>query len=319
MMVLDELLARRLVVLSGKGGVGKSVVGTALALAAHARGKRVLLVEVEAPREAAQYLGVHTRVGSHVTEVMPGLSVVNLDPDAVMAEYITETVYIEALARRILDSVVYQRFYAAAPGLPELMVLGKIMTLVEAREGRGRRPRYDLVIVDAPATGHGLAFLKVPLKASIAIPVGPVGNNARKILALLRDAKRTALALVAIPEEMAVVEAIEFHEMAKVELEMQPVAMFLNAAHEPRLTPAQESEVMRLAAQGAEGRLAPGVDLKGALPAARRHVRRRKMTAFYRRLLERSLPTPLVVLPYLFSEELDLAALRVLAARMEAA
>jgi anion-transporting ArsA/GET3 family ATPase len=228
-------------------------------------------------------------------------------------------VYIGRLARKILDSVVYQRFYAAAPGLPELMVLGKIMTLVEAHDAR-KRPRYDVVIVDAPATGHGLAFLKVPLAASIAIPIGPVGNNARKILALLRDPVRTALALVAIPEEMAVVEAIEFHQMAKSELQMQPRAVFLNAAHEARLSAAQESEVMRLTAAGAEGRLAPGVDLKGALPAARRHVRRRKMTAFYRRLLQRSLvETPLCVLPYLFAEELDLAALRVLAERMEAA
>src|SRR5918911_371809 len=95
-MVLDALLERRLVILSGKGGVGKSVVGTALALAARARGKRTLLVEVD------------------------------------------------------------------APGLPDLMLLGKIMVLEEERAGWGRQPKYDLIVLDAPATGHGLAFLRVP-------------------------------------------------------------------------------------------------------------------------------------------------------------
>ena len=95
-------------------------------------------------------------------------------------------------------------------------MLGKIMVLEEERQRlrapAALRPRS---IVDAPATGHGLAFLKVPLAASRAVPVGPVGHNARRILALLRDPERTALVVVAIPEEMAVVEALEFHRAGR--------------------------------------------------------------------------------------------------------
>ena len=317
-MVLDDLLSKRLVILSGKGGVGKSTLGMALALAARERGKRVLLVEVDAPREAARALGAGP-VGSRVTEIKPGLSTVNLDPATVMDEYVRHTVRIEMFVRRILASPIYRRFFAAAPGLPELMVLGKIMTLEEARDGWSRKPRYDLLLVDAPATGHGLSFLKVPLAASLAVPVGPVGSNARRILKLLRDRKRTALAIVTIPEEMAVVEALEFHRLAVEEVGIHAAAVFLNACHEARFTPAQEAEILALGARGAQGRVAPGVSLPGALLAARRQIRRRKLTRFYETRLRRALPLPLVSLPYLFGEPQGAEALKTLARRIEAA
>ena len=319
-MVLDHLLERRLVVLSGKGGVGKSLVGTALARVASDRGKRVLLVEVDTPREAeaARYLGAGP-VGSEVSEIQSGLSVVNLDPRGVMDEYVRQTVKVDFLARKIMDNPVYHRFFAAAPGLPELMVMGKVMMLEQEKEGWGRRPRYDLVILDAPATGHGLAFLKVPLAASKAVPVGPVGANARRILTLLRDVERTALVLVAIPEEMAVVEAAEFHRMAKEEIGIEAQALILNACHERRFTQAQEAEVLGLIAEGAGRRLPGGVPLAGALESARRHLRRAKLTRFYKNWLRRRLPLPTVSLPYLFDEEIGPASVDALAERLAAA
>jgi anion-transporting ArsA/GET3 family ATPase len=317
-MLLDRLLARRLVVLTGKGGVGKSVVGAALALAARERGKRVLLVEVAAPVAAARVLGGAASSGREV-EVLPGLSTLNLDPAAVMDEYVRHVVKLELLARRILDSPVYRRFFAAAPGLRELMVLGKVMVLEEAHARFSHRPVWDLVVLDAPATGHGLAFLKVPLAASAAVPVGPVGHNARRVLALLRDPARTALLVVAVPEEMAVVEALEFHRLAREELEMEPAAVVLNACHERRFGDADEAEVLRLTALGADGELGPGLPLPAALRAARRQIRRRKLTRFYQSRLRRVLAGPLVSLPFLFRESLRVEDLRLLAARLEAA
>lgn len=315
-MLLDSLLSRRLVVLSGKGGVGKSVVGASLALAARERGNRVLLVEVAAPAEAARLLGGAPSRG-RVTEALPGLFTVNLDPAAVMDEYVRHVVRIEMLARRVLESPIYRRFFAAAPGLKELMVLGKVMVLEEARARR--RPLYDLVILDAPATGHGLAFLKVPQAASAAVPVGPIGHNARRVLALLRDPRRTALVVVAIPEEMAVVEAVELHRLATEELKMEPAAVVLNACHERRFSDDDEAEVLRLAALGEDGEAQPGVPLRAALRAARRQIRRRKLTRFYRTRLRRALDTPLVSLPFLFRESLSLEDLRRLAGALEAA
>ena len=317
-MVFDDLLKRRVVILSGKGGVGKSVVGTALALAARARGKRILFIEVDAPLPASRYLG-EAPVKGHETEVRPGLSMVNLVPADVMDEYVREMVRVDLLARKVLGSPVYRRFFAAAPGLPELMVLGKIMVLAEERTGWPRRPRYDLIIVDAPATGHGLAFLRVPLVASSAVPVGPVGHNARRILAMLRDPRTTALAIVALPEEMAVVEALEFHRMTRDELGLEASAIILNGCHERRFTGAQEKEILRRVTEDEDGRLAPGVTLQAALAAARRHIRRRKLTEFYRKRLKQAVDVPIVSLPLLFTDRIDEAALETLAGRIEAA
>jgi len=318
-MLIDGLLSRRLVILSGKGGTGKSVVGTALALAACERGKRTLLVEVDAPLEASRYLGAKP-VGNRGAELRPGLFAVNLDPASVMDEYVRRVVPVDLLARRILGSPVYRRFFAAAPGLPELMVLGKIMVMEEARASRfSSRPRYDLIIVDAPATGHGISFLKVPLAASRAVLAGPIGHNARRILSLLQDEDRTALVIVAIPEEMAAVEARELHRMAIDELGMRAAALVLNQCHERRFAREEEAEIRRLAAENATGRLARGVGLTAALAAARRHLRRLKLTQFYQAQLRRALPLPLVSLPYLFDEDIGPPSIERLARRLEAA
>jgi len=317
-MLLDSLFSRRLVILSGKGGVGKSTVGAALCLAARHRGRRVLLVEVAAPLEAARLLrGTPSR--GRETEVLPGFWSVNLDPKAAMDEYVRHVVKVEMLARRILDSPIYHRFLTAAPGLKELMVLGKIMMLEDARARFSHKPVWDLIVVDAPATGHGLVFLKVPLAASSAVPIGPVGANARRILDLIRDPGRTALVVVSIPEEMAVVEALQFRELAQEELQIEPAAFVLNACHERRFSDAEEAQVLGLTASGENGEILPGVPLQAALRAARRQIRRRKLTRFYQQRLRRTLDLPLVSLPFLVRERFDLDALRALAERLEAA
>ncbi len=317
-MLLDSLVARRVVVLTGKGGVGKSVVGGALALAARARHKRVLLVEVGAALEASRRLGGPPSRGRE-TEALAGLFTLNLDPQAVMDEYVRHVVKLDLVARRVLASPIYHRFFAAAPGLKELMVLGKIMVLEEAHRRLSREPLWDLIVVDAPATGHGLAYLKVPLAASLAVPVGPIGHNARRILAMLRDPARTALVVVAAPEEMAVVEAVELHRAAESDVGIEPQAVVLNACHERRFGDQDEAEVLRLASSGAAFELAPGVPLDAAVRAARRQIRRRKLTRFYRDRLRRSVSSPLVSLPFLFRETLGLPELRVLAEALEAA
>jgi anion-transporting ArsA/GET3 family ATPase len=314
-MLLDDLLRRRLLLLSGKGGVGKSLVGTAVALAAAERGKRVLLVEIDAPKEAARFLEAPP-VREKETELVPRLFSLNLRPRGVMDEYVRRMVKLSPIADRILGSPIYDRFFAAAPGLKELMVLGKIMTLEEERAGWTGKPKYDLVVVDAPATGHGLSLLKVPIAAANAIPVGPIGSNARRILTLLRDPKKTGLVIVAIPEEMAVVEAAEFHRMAVDEVGMHAVAAVLNACHERRFSDSEEATVLRLSRAGATGRLGRDVTLDQALVSARRHVRRRKLGRFYETRLKRALPVPVVTLPFLFREEIGRAEVALLAERL---
>ncbi len=317
-MIVERLLQRRLVILSGKGGVGKSTVGAALALIAAEQGRRTLLLEVDAPLEAARYLEAPPS-GPEPVEVRPNLFTANLDPRGVMDEYVRHAVRIELLARRILESPIYDRFFSSAPGLKELMLLGKVMILEEEASGFARRPRWDLIVLDAPATGHGLSFLRVPLVASQAIPVGPVGTNARRILKLLRNPKKTALVMVAIPEEMAVVEARFFHTLAVDELGLDCAGVVLNAAYERRFSDAEEAQVLRLTRDGASGRLARDVELDSALLAARRHIRRRKLSRFYEGRLRRGLKEPLVTLPFLYAERFGLAEIRTLAERLAAA
>ncbi len=177
----------------------------------------------------------------------------------------------------------------------------------------------SVIVVDAPATGHGLAFLKVPLVASQAIPIGPVGANARRVLNLIRDPGRTALVVVSIPEEMAVVEGLQFQQLAEQELQIKPSAFVLNGCHERRFSDAEEAEVLRMTASSENGEIQPGVPLQAALRAARRQIRRRKLTRFYQQRLRRALDVPLVSLPFLFRERLDVDALHTLADRLEAA
>lgn len=314
--LLDKLLLRRVAFVSGKGGVGKSAVAAALAQAAAERGRRVLLVEIDAPLSAAHYLGATRAGGQLELEIAPDLWALNLEPRAVMDEFVHHTVKFESIARRIVESPIYARFFAAAPGLKELMTLGKILQLEQQREGRGAPPRWDFIVVDAPATGHGLSFFKVPLAAAAAVPVGPIGHNARRVSELLRDPERSGLVIVALPEEMAVVEAAQFHRQAVDEVGLDPLGVVLNACHERRLTPAQEAEVLRRLADGDDGPLGENAGLRAGLVAARRHIRRRRLTQFYLNKLKRSLPLPVVTLPYLFEETLGPQALRRLGERL---
>jgi anion-transporting ArsA/GET3 family ATPase len=313
-MLLDSLLERRLVVLTGKGGVGKSTFGMALGLAATRRGKRVLLLEIDAPRDAASRLGSGPSGGREV-EILPGLFAANLLPPRVLDEYVRKTVKLEMLSRRILESPIYTRFVAAAPGLKELVTLGKVMVLEEAKEGFSKRRRYDLVILDAPATGHGLSLLSVPLAARDAVPVGPVGANARRIVELLQDPRRTGIVLVAIPEEMAVVEAVELHQ--SLEAGGFPVcSVLLNACHERRFTDHEEAEILRTNPHS-PGRLDGTLSLEGALLAARRHILKRRLMRVHEARLKR-IGLPLLKLPFL-AQDLDREALLRLASRLEAA
>ena len=223
-----------------------------------------------------------------------------------MDEYVRHMVQARAASpAAMLASPIYRRFFAAAPGLKELMVLGKIMVLEEARKRLSREPLWDLVVVDAPATGHGLAYLKVPLAASRAVPVGPDrpqrAPHPRDAAGPRRHGARGGRG----PEEMAVVEAVEFHRAARGRRRDRAAGVVLNGCHERRFSDEDEAEVLRLATVGRErASSSPACRSRPRVRAARRQIRRRKLTRFYRDRLRRSLDTPLVSLPFLFRETL---------------
>lgn len=198
---------RRLVVVTGKGGVGKSTVAAALARVAAAAGRRVLAVDVEAAGVGA-VLGVPAPA-SDPTTVAPGLAVAGIDAPSALRDVVHGMLPVAVLARRLLESATFQVVAAAAPGLPEYLVLSKIAGWLDAR--RLGRHRWDLVVVDAPATGHSLPLLTAPRTLGALVRVGPAARALAGIEATLADPRRSALWLVTLPEELPVRETIELH------------------------------------------------------------------------------------------------------------
>jgi anion-transporting ArsA/GET3 family ATPase len=191
------LLARDLVVVTGKGGVGKSTVAAALGLLAARRGLRAVVAEVGGRTDAARLLR-----GS-------GVDHVSITPQKAIEEYLHDQLPSGTLAELLASSGMFTSFVTATPGMAELLSVGKVWELAQAeRRSPGEQP-YDLVVLDAPASGHGLALLAAPRTFAEAARVGPIHRQAGIIDATLSDPARTAVVAVAIPEEMPVNETLE--------------------------------------------------------------------------------------------------------------
>jgi energy-coupling factor transporter ATP-binding protein EcfA2 len=237
------LLDRRLVVVTGKGGVGKSTIAAALALVAARRGQRVLVCEVNAQERVAPLLG-GASAGDTAREVLPGLSTVNVTPRSAMREYGLMVLRYRALYDAVFENRVVRFFLRAIPSLAELVMLGKI--LHEVRLVDGGRPRWDLVVLDAPSTGHAVQLLRVPKVLLETVPPGPLRRDAQWMQALLVDPAVTGVAIVTIPEEMPVNEAVDLHAAVRDVLGMPEGALIVNAVPEERFTNAELLELERL-------------------------------------------------------------------------
>ena len=251
----SDLLDRRLVVVTGKGGVGKSTVSAALAMLAARRGKRVLVAEVDARERVAPMLGGRPS-GPVVRPVLPGISTVNVDPRHALEEYALMVVRVRAIYQAVFENRVVRFFLRAVPSLAETLMLGKI--LHEARSEAHGRPRWDLVVVDAPATGHAVQLLGTPRALLDTVPAGPLRRDAEWMQALLSNPERTAVALVSLPEEMPVTETAELDAQLGVGLALPRGPVFLNAMPGARFTYSELAEL---------GGLSPSDPLLG--PAAR--------------------------------------------------
>ncbi len=307
---LDALLAKDLVVVTGKGGTGKTTVAAALGLAAAARGRRVVVAEVAARDELAR---TFTGAGSTPfteREVLPGLHHVSIDPQLALEEYLADQLPSRALAEVLVRSRMFAYFAAATPGMRELLTMGKVWELAQPdRRTPGATP-YDLVVLDAPATGHGLALLDAPRTFADAARVGPVARQGRTIHGMLTEPERTGVVAVTTPEELPVTEALALQEGLRSGLGLELDAVVLNAVLPGRLT---RAEAARLEAATAER-----ADVRRALGVARHHDRRAQGQRAQAGRLQRALAgaVPLLTLPYLFRTRMGPDDLGVLAGRL---
>jgi anion-transporting ArsA/GET3 family ATPase len=202
------LLDRRLVFLLGKGGVGRSTLAAALGLLAARRGRRAIVVEVSGRGDVPRLFGRAGEIGVEL-QLAENLWTLDVDPRQALEEYLRDQLPLRLLADAIGSSATFGYVAAATPGLRELLTIGKVWELTQDQRRRAGGQVYDSVVVDAPATGHGLALLAAPRTFADAAAVGPIARQARRIADSLADRDLTALAAVATPESAAVAELLE--------------------------------------------------------------------------------------------------------------
>ena len=303
--------ASRVVIVAGKGGVGKTTVTAALARAAARQGRRALIVEVEGKSGLANMFGADDLGYDEITladaDEAAGTADIRartLTSDEAMLEYL-ESHGMSRVAKRLVSSWAIDTLATAAPGIKDILVLGKVKALERADEG-------TFIVLDAPAAGHAITFLRAARGLLDAVRVGPIHNQAVEVMELLTDAERCQVVLVTLPEETPVNELVEtaFNLEDQVGVALGPVVV--NGLYPAR--PGLDQDPATAAAQA-------GVTLREgeaeALAAAadfRRH-RVQLQTEQVARLADQ-LPLPQLRLPFLFGAELGPAEVDLLAATL---
>jgi anion-transporting ArsA/GET3 family ATPase len=294
---MPALLDKRLIVVTGKGGVGKTTVAVALGLAAARAGKRTMVAEV-AQQERMSRAFRREGLGYSEAELSDNLWGMSIDPERALKEYLGQQVG-SALGGLLTGNRIFEYFAAAAPGVRELATVGKVWELAQPQRRDSHTRPYDLVIMDAPASGNGLALLRSPRTFGDIARVGPIRRRADMIHGFLTDPARTALLAVALPQEMPVNETLEFRGKLNDEMGMETQAVIVNSVLPERFT-ADEAERIE-AVNGEHG----SDDVAAALRAALSEYQRARGQRVQLRRLKKEVPDA-VTLPYLFEPELRL-------------
>jgi anion-transporting ArsA/GET3 family ATPase len=283
--------------------VGKSTVAAALGLAAARRGHRTIIAEVARRDDVSRVLG---GTGVHEDELAPGLHHISIDPEDALDEYLADQLPSRALADVLLSSKGFGYLAAATPGLRELLTVGKVWELAqEDRRTPGARP-YDLVILDAPATGHGVAILAAPRTFADAALMGRIARQGRTIDAMLSDPAQTGVVAVARAEEMPVNETLALQDALPATVGVEIDLVVANGLLPDRFSAA---EVRTLEAA------APSPPVRAALVA---HARARAQRAQLARL-RRAARAPVLTLPFVSAAMLDAARIEPLVRALERA
>ncbi len=282
-MPARDVLDARLLFVTGKGGTGKTTVALALARAAAAEGRRVVLVEVDSHRPTlAAWLGIETAYTP--VPAGPGLDVANVTWLDALVDWLTGIVPVQRIVRLILTNRMVHLFLDVTPGSREVVLLARIEALLH---------QYDQVVVDLPATGHAVSLLRVPQQSASLFPTGPLRRTLDGLVVLLARPD-TQVVLAALPEEMVVNETIEtWQKIAGFRPPLALPLVVLNQALSPDPDPRWREQVRRLAALQPEG--PAGEVLRAGLWEAERE----EITAEALRRLAREVRARVVVVPLL--------------------
>jgi anion-transporting ArsA/GET3 family ATPase len=305
--VTGDLLDRQLLFVSGKGGVGKTTVAAGLAVLAAERGKRTLVGEVDAKGNLAKLLSTEP-TQFRAREVQPRLFAMSMDTEESLKEYLSLQLRMPLMARIGPLARIFEFVATAAPGVKEVLTVGKYLYEVAQRH-------YDLVIVDAAATGHVVGQLSAPQGINELVQVGLIRQQTDWMIEILSDTARTGLVIVATPEEMPVNETIELAGRVEAETSVNLAAVVVNRVL-PELFGRREEDVFEQleqpAGRAALAQAADGLEVDPLLDAARLAVTLRRTRAGHLEHLRTALHSdvPLLYVPELFLKAQGLRSTR---------
>lgn len=320
-MPIEELLEPRVVIVSGKGGVGKTTVAASLALVAARHGRKVCIAEVDHKGALPKLFG-RGPVGYDPTPLSPGVWAMNVVAERALEEYLQVQYHMRRISKVFTSTHFIDYVTTAAPGLKDILVLGKIWYLEQGRTAGSSASRFDTIIVDAPAAGHMLTFLSAPAGLSDAVRVGPIKRQAEWLVHMLRDPKRTRVHLVTLAEEMPVSETLETSAALTSRLGIPQGAVFANAVYPQLFDQDEQTSFEELTADAlqplekeakAAGLDLDSEDMEAIAGYARFLLARRRIQDRHLRTLRRSIHQPVVELPFSFSAGLALPDIEKLA------
>jgi len=305
---MSTLADKRFVLVTGKGGVGKTTLCAAEALSLSGQGKRVLVAMCNAKERLSTMLG-SAPIGPRVAPVADNVWAVNMRPYEALEEYGTLVFHSRALYRALFDNRYVRAFLRAVPGMQEWSMLGKAWWHTTETLPNGSF-KYDVVLLDAPATGHGLDMLRVPKVILEVVPPGLLRRDAERAMALFQDPVTCAVVLVTLPEEMPTTETIELAR-ALEELRLPVGRVVVNGVLPPLF-----SKEERLVLEQVGGSLEVRTRGDAAIVAGRHRAIRERVQAESLARLSSELPVAATFLPLLMEDAARPDAIRWLAKRL---
>ena len=306
---------RRFIFVTGKGGVGKTTVSAAMARALAARGKKVLIAMCNAKERISAMFGSDL-VGPEILPVGPRVWAVNIEPERAFEEYGQMTLKVPGLYKVVFQNKIVRSFLPAVPGLSEWAMLGKAWFHTTETDERGR-PRFDVVILDAPATGHGLDMLRVPKVILDVTPPGILRRDAELAWKLFTDKRATGVVVVTLPQELPSTEALELIGAIQGELALPLGALVVNGVLDKLFSEEESAALAKLHRR--EGAQAIALPESGAVHASLRAAAARALQERVQQesLLRLAAGTSLdrIELPFLFEDAARPLAIERLAQR----